>query len=218
VRALLIAMGVAVSAGACGRTMLEPYYPPNFDSSPIVVDAGLDLPRDVPPDMPPDVPPDLKPDLPLEHPPDARPDVVTCVPRGAEMCNGVDDDCNGAVDDGLPAIPCPEGGERLCVGGNYSDCPRRCEVCVPGSKRTCITSFCTYWGNQSCASDGRSWGACRETEAPEACREVANRMMRSPELEKCCIDKGFCCVDEFDLNNNGDRTEMLGRCESVVCD
>ena len=43
-------------------------------------------------------------------------------------------------------------------------------------------------------------------------------MMRSRELEQCCIDNGFCCVDEFDLNGNGDTTEMLGRCEAVVCE
>ena len=42
-------------------------------------------------------------------------------------------------------------------------------------------------------------------------------MMRSPELEECCIDNGYCCVDEFDLDNDGDRTEMLGRCEAVMC-
>jgi hypothetical protein len=215
VRALLIALGVALTAGGCGRTMLEPYYAPNLDASP----KDLPVERiDAPPDLKPDLLPDVKPDVPMEHPPDIRPDLPTCVPRGPEACNGLDDDCNGAVDDGLPAIPCPEGGERLCVGGNYSDCPRRCEVCVPGSKRTCITSFCTYWGNQSCASDGRSWGACRETEAPPQCRDVANRMMRSPALEKCCIENNFCCVDEFDLDNDGDRTEMLGRCEAVVCD
>ena len=53
---------------------------------------------------------------------------------------------------------------------------------------------------------------------PAACKDVANKMMRSPELEQCCIDNGFCCVDEFDLNGNGDRTEMLGRCEAVTCD
>ena len=141
-----------------------------------------------------------------------------CACRSAEICNGVDDDCDGEVDEDQPPIPCPDDGYRFCVGGHYSECPRRCEVCVPGSKRTCITSFCTFWGSQSCADDGMSFGACKESQPPAACRDVANRMMRSPELEQCCIDNDFCCVDEFDLNHNGDRTEMLGRCEAITCD
>ncbi|HMF42575.1 MAG TPA: hypothetical protein VKQ32_18010 [Polyangia bacterium] len=198
----------------CGRTGLEPTDPPG--------DAGVDRPPDLPADRM-DAPPDLAPDLPVEHPPDLapdremHPDVPTCVPT-AETCNGIDDDCNGLIDDGLPPIPCPNGnGYRQCVGGAYSDCPRRCQVCVPGSKRTCITSFCTFWGNQECAADGMSFGPCKEAQPPAACADVANRMQRSADLEQCCIDNGYCCVDEFDLNHNNDRTEMLGRCDAIVC-
>ncbi len=207
-RASLVALGIVMALAGCGRTALEPYYPPERDASPLPIDQT---------DAAPDLKPDLKPDLPVEHPPDVAPDLPVCVPTGPETCNGIDDDCNGAVDDGLPPIPCPETGNRICVGGAYSECPRRCEVCVPGSKRTCITSFCTFWGNQSCAGDGMSWGGCRETPAPPECREVANKMMRSPELEKCCIEHDFCCVDEFDLDSDGDTTEMLGRCEAIEC-
>jgi hypothetical protein len=190
----------AFAAAACGRTDLD-----GFGRAAARADAALDLPRDAPADRRPDLPPPPK---------DAAADV--CKPQ-PETCNGVDDDCNGAVDDGLPPIPCPEGGDRYCVAGAYSDCPRRCDVCVPGSKRTCITSFCTFWGSQACAADGRSFGACKETLAPPECQGVASQMQRSPQLEQCCIDNGFCCVDEFDLDHDGDRTEMLGRCESVVC-
>jgi hypothetical protein len=63
-----------------------------------------------------------------------------------------------------------------------------------------------------------SFSRCVESEPPSACQDVAKKMMHSPELEMCCIKNNFCCVDEFDLNGNGDRTEMLGRCEAVVCE
>ena len=130
----------------------------------------------------------------------------------------MDDNCNGDVDENQPAIPCPDGGFRYCVGGHYSECPKRCEVCVPGSKRTCITSFCTFWGSQQCLSDGLSWSRCMESPPPAVCKQIAEKMMRSRELEDCCIRNGYCCVDEFDFDGDGDTTEMLGRCESVTCD
>ena len=121
----------------------------------------------------------MAPDMPMEHPPDA-PTLPTSTARGHvpiataarraglraedEMCNGVDDDCDGNVDEDQPSIPCPNGGYRFCVGGHYSECPRRCDVCVPGSKRTCITTFCTFWGSQTCADDGMSFGTCKESQ------------------------------------------------------
>jgi hypothetical protein len=208
VRILLIAC-VAVAAG-CGRTALEP---PDDRSK---ADAAADRPIDHPADAPLDLPAermDAPPDLPIERPPDGP----VCVPKDEE-CNGVDDNCDGRVDEDLPLIPCPNGGNRVCVGGSYSECPKRCQVCVPNSKRTCITSFCTFWGSQTCMDDGMGFSGCKESQPPPECRSVANKMMRSRELEMCCIENGFCCVDEFDLDGDGDNTEMLGRCESVTCE
>jgi hypothetical protein len=204
-------IALAVAAAGCGRTALEPIGP-NSDA------AAKDRPADLSTDRI-DAPRDIVPDMATEHPPDLSPppDAPGCVPK-PEICNGVDDDCDGDVDEDQPPIPCPGSGFRFCVGGQYAECPRRCQVCVPGSQRTCITTFCTFWGSQSCANDGMSFGACKESQPPEACRDVASRMMRSPELEQCCIDHQFCCVDEFDLNHNGNRTEMLGRCEAITCD
>jgi len=222
VRSLLIALvaAVPVAAGSCGRTALEPLHPPSSK------DAGAkDAPKDLPSDHM-DAPRDLVPEMPMEHPPDVRPDLPpdmrpdlppACIPQ-PETCNGVDDDCDGDVDENQPAIPCPDGGYRYCVGGHYSECPKRCEVCVPGSKRTCITSFCTFWGSQQCSSDGLSWSACKESPPPAQCKQIAEKMMRSRELEDCCIKNGYCCVDEFDVDGDNDRTEMLGRCEAVTCD
>jgi hypothetical protein len=215
-RVALWSIGLVAAVSACGRTELDP-----FGLQPIVVrDAAVlvDHPLDAPADLPSDQPRDLLPDR-----VDARADVAiergpTCVPD-PEICNGKDDDCDGMVDESQPPIVCPNGGERYCVAGTYSECPRRCDVCNPGSTRTCFTSFCTFWGSQSCATDGRSWSSCAEERTvPDECKQVAQKMMRSPELEMCCLKAGHCCVDAFDLDNDGDRSEQLGRCDAVTCD
>jgi hypothetical protein len=142
-------------------------------------------------------------------------EVPACEPA-AEACNGRDDDCNGAVDD-LPAEACPGGGFRFCVAGRLSECPRRCEVCVPGSWRVCQNSFCTFWGEQECAADGQGFGHCREADPPVECAGVAKAHQQSSELEQCCVDNGYCCLDEHDLDGDGNRKEMLGECRDVNC-
>ena len=138
-----------------------------------------------------------------------------CVPS-PEACNGRDDDCNGAVDD-LPAEACPGGGFRYCVAGRLSECPRRCEVCVAGSVRICQNSFCSFWGEQECAADGQGFGNCREAQPPPECRATAQKFEDSRQLEQCCVDNGYCCLDQHDLDGDGDRGEMLGACGDIAC-
>jgi hypothetical protein len=140
---------------------------------------------------------------------------TSCQPS-AETCNGRDDDCNGAVDD-LPAQACPDGGFRFCVAGRLSECPRRCDVCVPGSVRVCENSFCSYWGEEECAADGQGFGNCREAVPPPECEATAKKNHNSKQLEQCCIDNGYCCLDEHDLDGDGDRREMLGACGDIAC-
>ncbi len=138
-----------------------------------------------------------------------------CEPQ-LEECNGVDDDCNDVVDD-LPAVSCEGGGFSYCVAGQMSDCPKRCDVCVPGSVRVCQNSYCTFWGEQECAGDGQGFGRCREQDPPPECAAVAKQYEESAELEQCCVDNGYCCVDDFDLDGDGNRREMLGECADIVC-
>jgi hypothetical protein len=210
----------ALALATCGRSQLT------LSPAPLapVADARVapvpapEVAADAAPDLVPDVAPEMGPDVPLLPPPppppiDAGP---VCSPQ-PETCNGVDDDCNGKVDDGLPPIPCPNGGERYCIAGAYSECPRRCEVCVPGSERVCFTAFCTYWGTQACASDGRSFGPCKESRVPSGCQAVTDMQKYSADLEKCCLAQGQCCLDTWDLDGDGDTNEMLGRCDSVMC-
>ena len=53
-----------------------------------------------------------------------------CVPNPptAEACNGVDDDCNGEVDDGFADLTCGHG-----------QCQRTVAACVGGVSQVCIT-------------------------------------------------------------------------------
>lgn len=139
----------------------------------------------------------------------------SCEPS-TEVCNGRDDDCNGAVDDLAPAA-CPGGGFRFCVAGRLSECPRRCDVCVPGSYRVCQNSFCSFWGEQECTGDGQGFGFCREAEPPPECAGIARKFKDSSQLEQCCLDNGYCCLDEHDLDHDGNTREMLGACKDVVC-
>lgn len=163
------------------------------------------------------------PDLPVAAVEDAAPEVLepdaqssVCEPA-EEVCDGVDNDCDGVIDD-VPPVPCPGGGERSCVLGRLSECPDRCEVCIPGSRRVCFVNYCLYWGRQRCAADGRGFGPCREDTPPNACEDVAIQNQNSPALEQCCIDQGLCCLDEHDLDGDGDFTESLGECAQTTCE
>ena len=138
-----------------------------------------------------------------------------CVPS-TEACNGRDDDCNGAIDD-VSAEACPGGGFRYCVAGRLSECPRRCDVCVAGGVRVCQNSFCSFWGEQECAADGQGFGNCREAQPPPECRATARKFENSRQLEQCCLDNGYCCLDQHDLDGDGDRGEMLGACGDIAC-
>jgi hypothetical protein len=223
---------LAVGLAACGRSPIDLAPPTSVpvvvtgDADVPTVDAAVDLAVDLlvelPVDHAADLPRETTPDLlppPDDAPPAERPPIEVgpvCHPQ-PETCNGLDDNCDGRIDEDLPAIPCAGGGSRYCVSGRYSECPRHCETCVPGSVRECFTTLCTFWGTETCTSDGRSFGACREGKPPANCAGAANGGTRTRAIEDCCIAEGLCCVDEFDIDGDGDRTEMLGRCDTVVC-
>ncbi len=139
----------------------------------------------------------------------------TCVPS-EEVCNGSDDDCDGLIDE-VPALPCDDGGFSYCISGQMSECPRRCETCMPGSQRICFISYCKYWAEQTCTADGKSFGKCQEQDPPPECKGVAKDKKYSKELEQCCLDAGYCCLDEFDLDKDGNSSEMIGQCDDVLC-
>jgi hypothetical protein len=117
----------------------------------------------------------------------------------------------------MPPIPCPGGGFEYCVAGHYSACPTRCGACIPGSSRVCFITYCNAWGVQTCSSDGLSFGYCQENSPPSQCQSIADDDKSSPALEQCCIDSGNCCQDLYDLNGNGDTTDLIGSCSGTSC-
>jgi hypothetical protein len=116
-----------------------------------------------------------------------------------------------------PPIPCPGGDFQYCVAGEYSACPQRCGLCIPGSEQVCFISYCHNWGIQTCTADGLAFGYCQEQSPPSACESIADNDKASAALEQCCIDNGYCCDDQFDLNGNGTTGEPIGQCSGVTC-
>jgi hypothetical protein len=117
----------------------------------------------------------------------------------------------------MPPVPCPGGDFQYCVAGHYSECPKRCAACVPGSTRVCFLTYCNRWGTETCSADGLSFGFCKEAPIPSKCAAIADQYKTSPELEQCCIDSGFCCQDMFDLNGNGNYGDLIGTCNGTSC-
>jgi len=220
-RALLPLLALVV---ACARSGLDPGgLDPVFDAP----DPGVQAdPTAAPtatippatagaPAMMPTVMPTSTAEPPSSTEPSTPSDGPRCVPS-PEVCNGRDDDCNGEVDD-LPGIECAGGGFQYCVAGTLSSCPRSCEVCIPGSLRICQNSYCTFWGEQECTADGQGFGPCRESRPPPSCSDVASKHKNSAELEQCCLDDGYCCLDVHDLDGDGDHHDMIGACVGVSC-
>lgn len=118
---------------------------------------------------------------------------------------------------GMPPVPCPGGGYEYCVAGHYSECPKRCGLCVPGSTRVCFLTYCRRWGTQTCSADGLSFGFCEEHSPPPQCASIAAQDKTSPALEQCCIDNGYCCEDLFDLDGDGNSGDLIGSCGKTSC-
>ncbi|MFH1099061.1 MAG: MopE-related protein, partial [Candidatus Uhrbacteria bacterium] len=179
---------------------------------------------------------------------DGRATLCSAVPGDAtdEICNGLDDDCDGAADEGLVQIVGSDTGEcqqgvKRCDGGVFvpvqeliessdelcdgldNDCDGAIdedapECCLPGATRTCglHRGQCTI-GIQTCDED-RVWGECTGIlPSDELCNGLDDDCDGRTDEEwtsligqPCTVGRGVCArigTWACDPNSGGDNTD-----------
>lgn len=168
----------------------------------------------------------------------------------AEQCNGVDDDCNGLVDDGVPSLSCTVTcngvdylGVQACVNGVYeTNCsvPSIAEVCdgidnncdgnidegfVLGATCTAGSGACQNTGTMVCngSGTGTTCSALPSVPTPELCDGVDNDCSGEvdenyPELGNACDgpDSDACTNGVLECRADGLGTVCVETGESQV--
>ena len=160
---------------------------------------GGDTPSDAPPaDTPPgDTPPGDTP--PSDTPPsdtpvetgdagDASdtpaPDAAECTPTGDEECDGIDNDCNGVIDD--PPVcdgPCGPGMVLIDLGAGSQFCIDIYEASRPDATDSSP-------GSESTSATSRAgvipWAAARFSQAQASCTAAGKRLCSAFEWRRAC--------------------------------
>ena len=112
-------------------------------------------------------------------------------PPSAEVCDDVDNDCNGVVDDGYDKLSDPA---NCGTCGNQCSLPNAVPACVAGS---CVISACmpNYWNLNGVVSDGCEYGCTISNSGVEACGDSVDNDCDGQ------VDEGFDY--QTDANNCG---------------
>ena len=139
-----------------------------------------------------------------------------CVPAGAEVCNGADDDCDGAVDEADPALGTP-------CGLDTGSCTPGTIVCIRGAL-TCSGAVEPHAELCNAADDDCDGAVDNEAPCPpmSACLDGVCRRECDPLMEFNC-PFGFECLERLPLVGTHCIPTACGactvdeRCEADVC-